>query len=132
MMATLGNLGYAYGQRDDPRALPAMRQALTLARQIDDKIGCLYGILLFATYMIQNEEPERGVRLLGAAEACRIRMGLQPITNFDVPTATASAREQLGERGFTATWLAGQNMSLEQAAAAVLEAPGARRAAAAT
>ncbi|HSH78611.1 MAG TPA: hypothetical protein VLA19_08785, partial [Herpetosiphonaceae bacterium] len=124
IMATAGNLGYAYAQRDDPRALPTMRQSLALARRLDDRIGCLYGTLLFATYMVHDEEPEQGVRLLGAAEACRVAMGLQPITDFDVPNATAIARDQLGESVFNVAWQAGQNMSLEQAVAYALEGGG--------
>ncbi|HSH82166.1 MAG TPA: hypothetical protein VLA19_26870 [Herpetosiphonaceae bacterium] len=124
IMAAAGNLGYAYAQRDDPRALPTMRRALALARRLDDRIGCLYGILLFATYMIHDEDPEQGVRLLGAAEACRVTMGLQPIADFDVPNTTAIARDQLGESVFNATWEAGQIMSLEQAVAYVLECRG--------
>ncbi len=120
-MATIGNLGYAYAQQDDPRALATMRQALVLARRLDDRIGCLYSILIFAIYMIRDQQCEHGVLLLSAAEACRATIGLQPIPGFDVPSATAIAREHLGESCFMAMWEAGQNMSLEQAVANLLE-----------
>jgi hypothetical protein len=119
-MATTGNLGYAYAQLDDPRALPMMREALALAQRIDDKIGCLYGIIAVATYLIDQEEPEPGVLLLSAADAARVAMGLQPIPEFDVPGATAAARDHLGSGVFDTIWDAGKDLSLEQAVAYIL------------
>ena len=78
-------------------------------------------LLIFAIYMIRNHQCEHGVLLLSAAEACRATIGLQPIPGFDVPSATAISCEHLGESCFMALWEAGQNMSLEQAVANLLE-----------
>jgi hypothetical protein len=70
-------------------------------------------------------QPERAVRLAGAAAALRERVGL-PMTPEDQSFPTdliAQARRALTPEAQRAAWAVGQAMTLEQAISAALDAP---------
>jgi hypothetical protein len=67
---------------------------------------------------------ERGVRLLGASEAQRERIGLRflmAMTRSALEPALAAARAALGDSAFDAAWDAGRTLRPAQAVAEALE-----------
>ena len=85
--------------------------------------GCDCAVAGLAT---ATEDPERAVRLLGAADVLRERTGIVASTAGmrRIDKALAEAREHLGEAAYMAAWSAGRAMSLPQAAADALGPTG--------
>ncbi len=125
VILVLGDLGdLARDQGDYPRALGFYREALALRhdnpsrRVVSDLIEGM-GIVAVAV-----GQAERGIRLLGAVEALRERIGLRyRVTENQVAfkQAVATIDAVLGEQAFAAAWAAGRNLALEQAVAAALD-----------
>jgi hypothetical protein len=70
-----------------------------------------------------QDQPERAARLLGAAEALRqaICAPQPPADRLGWEHSCSSVRAKLGEAMFSAAWVAGRAMTLEQAVAYALE-----------
>ena len=61
--------------------------------------------------------PERGARLLGAAEGIReaVAAPLPPSERAEVDGYSAAVRAELEEEAFAAVWAEGRKMSMEEA-----------------
>ncbi|MDP9358228.1 MAG: LuxR C-terminal-related transcriptional regulator [Chloroflexota bacterium] len=104
----------AYGRGEYARAAELWQEQLHLTWNVWDlrwSLECL-GFIAVAC-----GEADRGVRLLGAAEAVRERLGTA-VPPSEVPqheASAAAARSALGEAMFAAAWEAGRRMSPEEA-----------------
>ena len=106
---------------DADQAEAHLSEALPILRQIDDRIFIMHTLVGYGSVAALRAQPERALRLLGAAEGQRILIsadiprvflaGLEPII--------ASVRAQLGEEHSARIWAEGQDMRLEQALALV-------------
>jgi hypothetical protein len=72
-----------------------------------------------AEFAAVGGRPEVAARLLGAAEALRVRGGvtIDPFNLDDPATLKARVRDQLGEPAFAAAWAQGESLPLDQAIA---------------
>jgi predicted ATPase/class 3 adenylate cyclase len=118
--AVLGNLAWmARDEGDWPRAAALQREALTLQSQLQD--GPALGISLedAAQHAVIGGHPEVAARLLGAAEALRLRGGIaiEPFNVDDHRALIAKIREQLDEPTFATARAEGGSLLLGQAIA---------------
>jgi tetratricopeptide (TPR) repeat protein len=77
----------------------------------------------FAFVAIAEEEPQRAIKLLGAAEALREKIG-SPMASYEVMEyhkEVAQLRTMLAEAEFNAFWAEGRAMTMEQAIQFALE-----------
>jgi predicted ATPase/Tfp pilus assembly protein PilF len=120
----LNNLGHLARRRGDADAALALhRESLALYQALKSRLGvaqCLWGPALLAAALGQ---PGRAVRLFGAAEAQRARLGyrLWPSLRADYDRARRELSERLGARSFAESWESGAALSLDQAVAEALE-----------
>jgi tetratricopeptide (TPR) repeat protein len=106
---------YWLGERDAARAL--VRESLTTARQVGDRRALAEGLEGMAEMAAAEGQPERSVRLLGAAQSLRDTTGLHyrfmPQTRYDA--LLAALRPMLGDAAFVAAWETGRKLSWQQA-----------------
>jgi hypothetical protein len=69
-----------------------------------------------AEFAAVGGRPEVAARLLGAANALRLRGGvtIDPFNLDDPDALTARVREQLGEPAFATAWAEGESLPLDQ------------------
>jgi DNA-binding CsgD family transcriptional regulator len=119
----LHNLGYlALRGGDLSRAARLFGESLALFQGQGDRRGiaeCLAGLAGLAGAL---KQPERGARLLGAAEALFEAAGatVWPASAADYARSLAFVRGQLDEPAFATAWAAGRSLSPEQATAEAL------------
>jgi tetratricopeptide (TPR) repeat protein len=124
----LHNLGFiAQHGGDYERAQAFFREGLALARDLEFDFMipcCLAGL---AGPVGARGQPERGARLIGAAEALFEAMGAgpQPGDRPEYERNVAAVRAQLGEAAFEAAQSEGRAMTAEQAIAYALNEAGA-------
>ena len=112
---------------DDARAAAPLRESVRLAAGLRDAWSIAYGVIGLAGVAANQGRAERAVRLFGALESLRERMGVaapwgawQPLGERDLTTA----REELDPETFEAAWAEGRAMKLEEAVAeALAESP---------
>ena len=126
-----GNIAQYQGDYAAARSL--YLESLAIMRDLGDKYGiaaCLAGLGGVAAGTEQAEaetqgqaQAERGVRLLGAAEALleAVSAVLDAEDRIPYEQGVASARAQLSEGEFAKAWAAGRAMSMEQAVEYALE-----------
>jgi predicted ATPase/DNA-binding SARP family transcriptional activator len=120
----LRNLGHAASFRGEyPKAAALFREGLQILQETGQKNeipGCIAGI---AGVRAALGQPERGARLLGAAQALIEGAGAAwaPEEQAECDRYLAAARRQLPERAFAAAWAGGRTMSLDDAVAFALE-----------
>jgi predicted ATPase len=117
----LGNLAsMAWNEGDRSRAAVLQREALPLRRALRDVLALANSLANGAEFAAVAGRQEVAARLLGAAEALRLRGGvtIDPFNLDDPHALIALVREQLGERGFAAAWEEGESLPLDQAIAA--------------
>ena len=131
---SLGTLGWvAMRQGDLPRAMAQWRESLDVRQEIGDMGGSAWCLERLAEVARARQQPERAVRLLGAAEALRASIGsvIDPVDQPEYENHRASLRAEIGETRFAAAWDDGRVMTLEQAVAQAFEGSvpdsGARR-----
>jgi non-specific serine/threonine protein kinase len=128
MAGTLLNLGAVVAmQGEHGRAAALYQESLALSRimgNMETVSDCLEGL---ARAMWGLGQPVRTAWLLGAAAAGRATLGTLrvPTDQAAYDRSVTEVRAALGEETFAATWVRGQNMTLEQAVAYAL-ADGAR------
>jgi PAS domain S-box-containing protein len=112
----------ALGRGDPATARSWLRTNLRLCGELGTRIMTAWCLAGLGTAAALDEDPERAVRLWGAAEQLRAALGCRP-----APAARATYERQLvltrslfGEGVFAGAWAAGQAMSLEQAIAEAL------------
>ena len=104
---------------DIGRARDIVQQGLESAREVGDKPGTSFALLVAASLAGGRGGPARAARLWGAAEALReaigISLGDQDPFDYDYEGRVATARAQLEEAAWEAAWNEGRAMSPEQA-----------------
>jgi tetratricopeptide (TPR) repeat protein len=116
----LGNLAsIAWNEGDRSRAAVLQREALPLRRALRDVLALANSLANGAEFAAGGARPEVAARLLGAAEALRLRGGvtIDPFNLDDPHTLIARVREQLGELAFAAAWAEGESLPVDQAIA---------------
>jgi tetratricopeptide (TPR) repeat protein len=110
---------------DHAAARPILAESLVINRELGDRAAIAYLLDDFAALAGAEGEPERAVRLAGAAAAAHDAIGSQlsagERARFD--RLQAPAWLALGEHGATAAWGEGRAMTLEQAVECALEGP---------
>jgi tetratricopeptide (TPR) repeat protein len=120
----LHNLGYvALAQREWQDAIVSFRTSLTLFQALSDQEGtawCLVGLAGVAT---AQGHPQRGARLLGAAEGLLSGMAvnLAPADQLEQARMIVALRAQLDEATFGTAWSEGRALSLDEAITYALE-----------
>lgn len=117
-----GLASLARTEGDVARAHALIRESLALRWTRHDRWGLTGGLEHMAAIVGDGGQPERAVRLLGAAEALREAAGAPhgPNERPHYERQVAATRDALTEAAFTAAWAAGRAMSLEQAVAEAL------------
>jgi predicted ATPase/transcriptional regulator with XRE-family HTH domain/TolA-binding protein len=116
---TLATVGHRALERGDLAAAASFyRESLLLYRKLDtthDLAACLEGL---AAILLAVGQPDRGVRLCGAAAALREVRGtpLPPIARANQQRLLDEARTAIvGAQTFDALWSSGKDLTLEQA-----------------
>ena len=115
---SLGNLGnMAYSQGDYGAARAFCEQSLEIRRQIGDQGGIADSLNNLGNVAYSQGQPERGVRLWGAAAALREQIGapMPPSERQKQEADIARTRQALGDAAFTAAFAAGRAMTVEGA-----------------
>ena len=96
-----------------------LRESLSLAQEIGDKVTIAYGLEGMASVACGRGQPERAARLCGAAAALRDTSAATraPSERASYESTIAAARTALGDDAFTAIWTAGRATPPEQAIA---------------
>jgi hypothetical protein len=84
-----------------------------------DKIWLAVGLVGLASVAAAQGKPQRGARLLGAADALRDTVGspLSPMDRTDREHALAAVCALLEEEAFAAAWAEGQALTVDQVVA---------------
>jgi alkylated DNA nucleotide flippase Atl1 len=92
-------------------------------KQIGENLGIHGALDTFGQLASAQGQPERAVRLAGAAERLRATSGTQswPVVQRTRESWLASARQTLEETAYQAAWEQGQTMNREEAIAYALE-----------
>lgn len=119
----LGHVARLEGDHTQARSLYS--RAIVTLRELGNCRGIFHLLEAFGHLALAEGQPERAVRLLGAAERLGKTIGtaLAPPEQVEHERGVAAARTALGESAFAAAWAAGQTMTLEEAIACVLEDP---------
>jgi non-specific serine/threonine protein kinase len=124
----LGNLGLAWAFQSlgetalgtgAPRlARQHLEEALSVFHNLGDRMGMAWCLAGLGSAAALDEEPERAVRLWGAAEALRQAIGCRPApaARATYERLVAEGRAQLGD-AFDTAWAEGQALSLDRALA---------------
>jgi len=107
----------ALDQGDPVRAQAFYKESLTVFREWRSKLRIVWCLEGLAGVAVAQSQPARAVRLFGAAEVLRHRMGtpLPPSKQADYERCVALTRARLDEATFTSAWAEGRAMTLEQA-----------------
>jgi non-specific serine/threonine protein kinase len=131
MGSSLVRWGYAARDRGDTaQALALFAEGLALFAELGDRRIIALALDGVAGLAIARREPERAVRLFGAAAALREASGLpvDPACRAAQGRDVATARAVLGEDAFAAGWTTGATLPLAaavaEAAAVATPAPG--------
>ncbi len=91
-------------------------ESLQLLAQVGERIVGPYNLLGLAVIDLLEEQPERGVRLFGKAEALWEAIGgaIVPVFKQPYEMAVMYASTQLDESTLTKAWAVGREMSLDQ------------------
>jgi predicted ATPase len=114
---SLSDLGHLAREEGDYRAADSLyRQSIALFRELDHKRGVARLLESFACLAAAQAEPERSLRLAGAAAALRKSLGapLTPAEHIKLETLLEPARKGLTTSG-GAAWLEGWVMPIEKA-----------------
>jgi tetratricopeptide (TPR) repeat protein len=114
---SLADLGHLAREQGDFRAADSLyRESIALFRELDHKRGVARLLESFACLAAAQSEPERSLRLAGAASALRKSLGapLTPAEQVKLETTLEPARRGLTTAGGTA-WLEGWIMPVEKA-----------------
>ena len=107
----------ALREGDFATARVRLREALATDRDAGDHLNTLMAISGIASYLAARRQPERAVRLAGAAATLSESWHLLPIPLAEamLEEGLATARQALGDAAYAVAWAAGRAMSLEEA-----------------
>jgi tetratricopeptide (TPR) repeat protein len=120
----LGALGHLAREAGDYAGCAALyRESMALRQSRDDRFAIAHGLEHFAGLARRQQQWERAVRLLGAAESASqaLERGLPVAVREEYQRPVDGARSALGEAAFAAAWKAGRAMLLEDAIRFALE-----------
>jgi predicted ATPase/DNA-binding SARP family transcriptional activator len=118
LVHALGALGHlARDEGDYPHAQAYYTESLSLRQQAGFAMATAQSLEDLGALAGRMQQPERAVRLLGAAEAFCETLGAHPPVTIaaEYEHAEAAGRAALGEAAFAAAWAEGRAMALEQA-----------------
>jgi tetratricopeptide (TPR) repeat protein len=103
------------GELDEP--LASYRDLLPKWKDLGHRAAVAHELECIAYILIRKEEPERAVRLLGAAEALReaIDSVMTMTEEGEYENEVSALRELLGEAEFDQQWDKGRKMSIDEA-----------------
>jgi non-specific serine/threonine protein kinase len=117
--------------RDYDQTEAVARKGLESVRELGDRPGTSFALLVEAALAGVRNEPARAARLWGAAEALReaigLSMGHQDRVDYDYEGRVAAARAQLDDAAWQAAWNEGRAMSPEQAVDYALQSRATKR-----
>ena len=113
----LVNLGFVACSRSDYRsAWSLFDESLTIRQELGDERGIAYALEGFAWLAIARGQARRAARLFGAADALRQSLqALLPPADRSYETQIDAARAALGDEPFSAAWIEGAAMTVEDA-----------------
>jgi non-specific serine/threonine protein kinase len=124
-LTRLGQIRLAQGNCAQATAL--LKESLAGYQELRQSFGLAESLVALGGVALAQQHPARAVQLFGAADkllgTTHWRMAPKDKTEYDRNVATA--RMQLGDEYFSATWTAGQAMTQEQAIAYALAEPDA-------
>jgi predicted ATPase/DNA-binding CsgD family transcriptional regulator len=119
-------MGHDYDQTE-----AVARKGLESVRELGDRPGTSFALLVEAALAGVRNEPARAARLWGAAEALReaigLSMGHQDRVDYDYEGRVAAARSQLDDAAWEEAWTGGRAMSPEQAVEYALQGRATQR-----
>jgi non-specific serine/threonine protein kinase len=117
VLGLLGHVERAVG--DYAQATAYYQESLKLRRETGDRLSLAQSLEDFAGLAGRQGQPERALRLLGAAEALGETLGrtLPIAVAAEYERTVAAAHAALREEAFAAAWEEGRAMTLEQAVA---------------
>jgi tetratricopeptide (TPR) repeat protein len=121
---TLYNLSaVSFAQQEWLEAGDLLRQAVVVWRDMGARRDLAGAVIQFAMLAQAQKSFERAVLLLAAGEQLRVLTGegLRDEDEAEIAQTTQALREQLSESSFSAAWVAGQAMGLEEALAYALD-----------
>jgi predicted ATPase len=121
---SLNNLALtALMQGDYELAWSLCEESLIMRRDLGDKLGIAYSLGGLGTIAVSMGHPQRGARLLGAAEALlKVLEGVKDVESpLPYDQGIASTHAQSGQDDFEHDWGGGRAMSMEEAIAYALE-----------
>ncbi len=116
----LGTLGELYLNRGaSGRAAEVIAQCLALQREVHNIFTLPFELELCARLAVTLTEPERALRLAGAADGVRRRFGSrsQPQAENDIQRAMEAAERRIDTKVVNAAWQQGQEMTSDEAVA---------------
>jgi predicted ATPase/class 3 adenylate cyclase len=121
LLNNLGNLELDRGDAQAARAL--LKESLAIFRELDDKPAAAVCLVGFAQLASLEGQSERAAQLLGAAVALREGLGAPPAPDelAMIERLREAVLAALGEEAFATARAEGERLSLEEAAACVLE-----------
>jgi tetratricopeptide (TPR) repeat protein len=99
------------------RALELYRETINMFRDVGQRGAVAHQLECFAFIGIAQNQFDRAVRLLGAAEAWREQAGtpMTPDEQVDYQKQVAVVRAQMDAELFARTWVAGRALTMEEA-----------------
>jgi predicted ATPase/DNA-binding NarL/FixJ family response regulator/Tfp pilus assembly protein PilF len=123
---SLAKLGEVIATMNDlATAHPLLSESLTLQRDLGDRAGIAFVLERFALTAAAHAQPERALRLAGAADALREAIGtpLAAAARDALADGLAAARDGLPTARAARLWSDGRAMPMHQAIALALAAP---------
>ncbi len=107
----------ALARRQVAVAQACFSEGLQVAYQAEIKSYAIYNLIGFAMLALQAGDPARGLRLLAAANALAVAIGLKIEPELQIPyeQVLQAARQALPESEFENLWQAGASSSLDEA-----------------
>jgi len=120
-LISLGELAYLQG--DYALACVSYHEAVSVARELNDREAIAFLIEGVAALNAAQGEVKRAATLFGAAANLRITIHKNPlpVERIEIDRNIALAREKLEKVIFDAAWAEGQALTFEQAVAFVME-----------
>jgi non-specific serine/threonine protein kinase len=115
LLACLASL--AIDRADHPEAVAHLAESLAISRAMGDRVDVAFVLETAATLAAATGEPDRALRLAGAAAALRESVAATPVPLWraKLESSLAKARRALGPTVSEQTFAAGARMSLEEA-----------------
>jgi non-specific serine/threonine protein kinase len=126
LMHALGAMAHLMRNDSDyARAHSLYAESLVLRQEVGDQFALAQSLEDLAVLAGREQQNERAIRILGAAQTFCESLGAKPPVAFghDYEQTVAEGRAALGEAAFAAVWAEGRAMSLDQVIEYALGAP---------